>query len=533
MPKLSVTSGRKFRRITFTQGRTVREILDRTDLRVRSSCGGTGTCGLCSILVMNNELNEFTTAELNKLTPGDRAKGIRLACQLRPRADTRITINRPAPESNWKSLPTHSITPAFDRIQSLLGSSPVHQGYGVAIDVGTTQIRVSLWDMKTGRRVTGRSGLNPQAVYGADVITRMVKAAQSPEHAQEISGLIKNAIAEAMQDILFREAIAVRDIVRFMVVGNTQMLSFLTGKNHDLLIRPKYWTKEVECIPKDLTPFALLWGGTKKTQIEIAKPMAGFVGSDLLAGIISTQLLEGPAGSLLMDFGTNSEIALWDGKKVWITSAAGGPAFEGCGISYGLPAEPGAVYTVTPGEAGTLMLKVIDGAEPKGICGSGLVDTVAYLINSGQLKKNGRFVRKIHEMGYPILPGEEGIFLKTDDVDMFQRAKAGIAAGVKCLIKRSGIHLGNLQRVCVCGAFGTYLSIKNGQAVGLLPAIPVSQVELCGNTALTGCELLLFSPTLNELQLIKEKSKLINMSADKDFEQQFIQNLFLQPMQEG
>jgi len=196
-----------------------------------------------------------------------------------------------------------------------------------------------------------------------------------------------------------------------------------------------------------------------------------------------------------------------------------------------MPAEPGAVYRIAPQQEGSYPVEVIGGGTARGICGSGLVDIIACLLSSGQLKKNGRFAQNIGEQGHPVLPGEDGIYLKKSDIDLFQRAKGGIAAGLKCLMKRTPLKINELQRVCVCGAFGTFLNIENAQAIGLLPAIPVHQVELCGNTALTGCELLLFSSGQEVVQSLKQKAKLVNMAGDMDFEQQFIENLFLQPIQ--
>ena len=533
MPELHVTVHDESCRISFAPGLTVREILDLTDIRLRSSCGGVGGCGLCSIHVISGEANDFTSAELNKLTPDQRKRGIRLACQVTPVNDLHIILAHPAPHSNWQSLSSDDHCPAFDRLQPVKALSPTETSLGVAIDLGTTQIRVSVWNRNSAVRLAGRSGLNPQACFGADVLTRMVKASESRDSALQMSSLAINSIGEALADISVREGINLHDIGKLVIVGNTPMLSLLTGKNYDRLIVPDYWTKEIDCVPADVHSLAKAWGCAEQTAIDIIRPMAGFVGSDLLAGIIATQLTTGPAGSLLIDFGTNSEIALWDGEKVWITSAAGGPAFEGCGISYGLPAEPGAIYRVKQQKDEGYAVEVIGGRSAKGICGSGLVDMIACMIKSGHLRKNGRFNLEIQEEGYPIVKGGDGVFLKKGDVDLFQRAKAGIAAAIQCLMKRSTMNNEDVQRIYVCGAFGSYLNIKNGQKIGLLPTIPENLVKLCGNTALSGCELLLFSPDpFSALHALKQKAQLLNMANNVEFEMKFIENLFLQPMQD-
>jgi len=296
MPKFNITINDELRRVSISPDLTVRQILDSTDTRVRSSCGGTGSCGLCSIRVIDGYANDFTIAECNKLTAKERKQGARLACQVKPMGDLKIAVDNPVLRSNWKSLSSHDYLSAFDRIQPVPSSDCTGNFYGAAVDLGTTQIRVSFWDLNSGKVLAGRSGLNPQAVFGADVLTRMVRAAESIEYSQEMGRLVIGAIGQALQDIASREAIDLKDVAKMVLVGNTPMISLLTGKNHKMLIKPDYWTREVDCIPEDLTSLALSWGFREETHIEIASPMAGFVGSDRLAGIFATRYLEGPAG---------------------------------------------------------------------------------------------------------------------------------------------------------------------------------------------------------------------------------------------
>ncbi len=345
--------------------------------------------------------------------------------------------------------------------------------------------------------------------------------------------LARDAIGEALRDISARESCNLQEIGQMAIVGNTPMLSLLTGKNHDLVLQPDYWMQEVDCIPEETQFLSLAWGLAPEARIEIVKPLAGFVGSDLLAGVQATELIKGPAGSLLIDFGTNSEIALWDGRQLWVTSAAGGPAFEGSGLSCGMPAEQGAIYRGEWDDSSSQFdFQVLDDGEAKGLCGSGVVDVIADLVKNETLNSNGRFRAEIGTDGYPLGESDQGISLKKSDIDLFQRAKAAIGAGTISLLSQAGLHLDDLQRICVCGAFGQFLHITNAQAIGLLPKISPDKIELCGNTALTGCEELLFSPdrrgTLDDL---RNRAKVINMSTLAEFENLFIQNLYLRPMQ--
>jgi uncharacterized 2Fe-2S/4Fe-4S cluster protein (DUF4445 family) len=273
------------------------------------------------------------------------------------------------------------------------------------------------------------------------------------------------------------------------------------------------------------------WTLHKAAVVEAVAPLGGFVGSDLLAGVLATGLTE-RAGSLLIDFGTNSEMALWDGKKLWTTSAAGGPAFEGSGIPCGMPAEGGAICRVTPRQgSGELDCQVIDDAEAKGICGSGLVDLIACLLRAGRLTSKGKFTAG-DAGGVVVAAGDPPIRLDAAAVDIFQRAKAAIGVGARTLLRMAGMGVHELQCVAVGGAFGQYLDVANAQAVGLLPPTPLERVELCGNTALAGCERLLLTPrAAAELDSLRKNAAIVNLAAMSDFDTAFMDCLYLRPLE--
>jgi uncharacterized 2Fe-2S/4Fe-4S cluster protein (DUF4445 family) len=239
-----------------------------------------------------------------------------------------------------------------------------------------------------------------------------------------------------------------------------------------------------------------------------------------------------PAGELLIDFGTNSEIALWDGNTLWSTSAAGGPAFEGCGISCGMPAEPGAVFRVEPGPSGAdWHSEVIEGGEARGICGSGLVDIIALLRREGRLNSAGRFRKLEAGQEISIIEGKNGLTLKSQDVDAFQRAKAAIGAGIGILLKQAGMTFGDIRHIFVCGAFGRLLDLKNAQEIGLLPEISTDRIELWGDSALAGCEQLLFLTASGDaMEELRSISQIVNLALIPEFEEEFVRNLYLRPL---
>jgi uncharacterized 2Fe-2S/4Fe-4S cluster protein (DUF4445 family) len=401
----------------------------------------------------------------------------------------------------------------------------------LAIDLGTTQVSLSLWDLKRGRRLHGRIGPNPQSVYGTDVVARLIAAGESPENARQLARLPLEAIAGALLEMCARAGCQPQEVVQAAFVGNTAMLSILTGADSRQLLQPHNWTRPMEYRIENPHTWVSLLGIHPQATLEVISPLAGFVGSDLLAGVLATRLTEQP-GNLLIDFGTNSEMALWDGQTLWVTSAAGGPAFESCGMQCGMPAEPGAIYRFGRSQGSEeFYFEVLDGGEAKGFCGSGLVDLIACLRDSGELTSVGSFESPRHKDGYAVPRTDPVIRLVKKDVDTFQRAKAAIGAGVSAMLARAQMSAAELSRICVCGVFGRNLNVRNAQRIGLLPDSPPERVELCGNTALAGCERLVLSPERDsEIATLRERSAIINLCQTSDFDGLFLENLYLQPM---
>jgi len=529
LPTLTVKFEAGVRYLSFIPGPSLRRILDATDIQVRSGCRGSGACGLCLVRIESGEAGAPTFAESIHLGDAQLAQGVRLACQVIPRHSLDIVILALAPKSPWRRLDGQGKRRKNPFPLNELPQS-VNKPYGVAVDLGTTHIRISLYELSSGCWLAERWGLNPQMTAGSDVITRLVAASESPAQARAMSQWAIAAIGEALWDIAIREGINLQQVVRLTLVGNTAMLALISERNFDLLLQPSHWFNVIDCLPDDPVSWSIAWNIHPQAKIEVIPPLAGFVGSDLLAGVITTRLMEDKGGSLFIDFGTNSEIALWDGAVLWVTSAAGGPAFEGSGIRCGLPAEPGAIYHVTL-QDGLWDYAVIAGDKPRGICGSGLVDLITCLVRSGALTPKGQFALSVPKEGFMLIRSEPGIVLTKRDVDMFQRAKAAIGAGIQALLANAGMRYEEVQRICISGAFGGTLNVLNAQDIGLLPNIPPERVELCGNTALSGCEDALLSPGTGErLQRLVDRAKIINLSHCPDFDTRFLENLYLQPL---
>jgi len=273
---------------------------------------------------------------------------------------------------------------------------------------------------------------------------------------------------------------------------------------------------------------AKAWGIASQAQIELVPPLGGFVGSDLIAGLLACRLNEGSAPALFIDFGTNSEIALWTGSDLWVTATAGGPAFESGAGSCGTPAEAGAVFRVAETADGGLAFRVLDDDCAHGLCGSGLVDLVACLRRRQRLDAKGRFAEGAKNFAFAV--GEREFSLGLRDIDALQRAKAAVGAGIAALSAVAGLPLAALQRVVVAGLFGRYQYIANAQAIGLLPSVPVSHIELVGNTAAAGATALLLSTQAQAMaNRLRQQAQLINLAHRPEFEDAFLEHLYLRP----
>jgi len=531
MPKLTVTVSGSVQAIQFSPGSSVREILEGAGIGVRAGCRGNGACGLCLVEIETGETPPPTKNERFTLPPEQLARNVRLACQLLPANDLHIRIINTVSKPAWRDLAPDYLPCTPSHFVPTDGKLQAETAYGLAIDLGTTQISLSLWDLKRGHRLHGRVGPNPQSTYGTDIVARLIIAGDSPENARWLARLPLDAVAEALQEMCSRSSVPPQQVVKVALVGNTAMLALLTGADSRQLLQPQNWTRPVEYRVEQAQAWVSVLRIHPQATVEVISPLAGFVGSDLLAGVVATRLADQP-GSLLIDFGTNSEMALWDGRTLWVTSAAGGPAFESCGMQCGMPAEPGAIYRFGgPPGSDELNFQVLGGGEAKGFCGSGLVDLIACLRDRGELTSTGSFSSPRHKDGYAIPPTDPAIRIVKKDVDTFQRAKAAIGAGISTLLARARLSTKELSRICVCGVFGQNLEVRNAQRIGLLPDTPPELVELCGNTALAGCERLLLSPEgTAELVSLREQAAIINLSQAFEFDSLFLENLYLQPL---
>lgn len=503
------------------------QALDTTELRVRAACGGVGRCGTCAIQVVSGDFNPPTPAERQMLAAADLAAGFRLACQLKPASDGELYLRQPAQQSVWNRLDSQQL------YQATSGNAAItEQVYGVAVDLGTTHIRLSLWNRQTGVRVGSRFCINPQVAQGADVLTRLDRQRQAEPGHTLIAQAARNALIDGLHDILrhdLKTTAILEQLGEVLIVGNTAMLTLIAGLSGDVLYDVENWQQPIACLPVDADAWRQAWQ-MPNASITLAQPLAGFVGSDLVADLLATGLTEQPGPKLLADFGTNTEIALWDGHRLWVTSVAGGPAFEGVGIRNGMMAEPGAVVRVRP-VLGSWRLQTLGDLPARGFCASGFVDAMALLREQGKLKPAGRFSENHAQGGFWLDAENPRTAIYASDIDLFQRAKAATAAAMMQLLQLAGLSLSDLTALWICGSFGRDLHLKSAMQIGLLPTLDLDKIKLLANASLIGCEKWLLEPDATAtVAAMKARARVINLGSLGDYEDRFIDHLRLQPV---
>lgn len=541
MPILSVLTAEPIAQcVEFEPGPSLMALLQTAWLPVRSGCHNSGACGLCRVRILRGEAGEVSVAEALHLDTDQLAAGERLACQVFPEADLEVEVLAPARAFEPHPLRSHS---ASDRpaAPSRRAATRCSTGrLGVAVDLGTTMISLSLCDLERGERLADCAGINPQASAGADVLSRLQSAAESPDERARLAQIVIAAIGAGIWDMTMRAGATLERIERLAIVGNTAMLALLASSQIERQLQPNLWEQPAQVLEYDAATWALAWGLASETSIALVAPLGGFVGSDLVAAALATRLSDDEAPTLLIDFGTNSELALWDGQWLHVTASAGGPAFEGSGISCGWPAERGAITHVREGDEQGLAVEVLGGGEARGLCGSGLVDLIALLLRTRQLSSIGRFAATVPPDGFPLfnpasakseLPSARSpLTLTKADVDSFQRAKAAIGAGIQALLESAQLPVAALRRLWLAGAFGAALDLDNARAVGLIPALADASCHFAGDAALLGCEQILLDPSASVAsERLRGRTKRVNLAHYPDFDTAFMSHLYLRP----
>lgn len=404
-------------------------------------------------------------------------------------------------EHDWQ---TRTVVRTGSTVEELIavvppGTSPL----GLAVDVGTTKLAGYLIDLENGATLAAAGTMNPQIAYGEDVMSRIAYAMGGEDKAHELQRVIAGGLNDLTRELCTQAGRQSTDIVEVVLVGNTCMHHLILGLPVAQLGLAPYVPALAD--PYDLKAHELELAVAHGAYVHLLPNIAGFVGADHVAMILATGIHETHDITVGLDIGTNTEIVLAANGRLLSCSCASGPAFEGAHIRDGMRAAPGAVERVRIAGA-HVAYQTIDNAPPVGICGSGILDSVAELRRVGVLGSSGSFRPGSHprvrgraqEVEFLLIPaGEHGaprdLVITRQDVNEIQLAKAAIRAGIEVLLIEAGLRAAQIERVVVAGAFGTYLDVGSALAVGMFPPLPGERFAQVGNAAGQGAKMALVS----------------------------------------
>lgn len=463
MCQITICSGSGAQTVFTEEGQLLGEVLRENIPAFAMPCAGNHTCGKCKVRVQG-ESSAPDKTELRLLSEPERASGVRLACACRIEGDVTVTLH----EEGASKIISWYETPAFERTET---------GYGFAVDIGTTTVALQLIDRRGGRVLAERLAENAQRGYGADVISRIEACRE--EGVSVLSDRIANQL-EAMAAECLREA-GVSGVTESVVTGNATMLHIYEGLDpFSLAVVPFDVQSYFGCMSRRTLACA---------PVYLPRCVGAYVGADILCAVLAADLLGGGV-QLLADIGTNGEMALAKDGKLLCCSTAAGPAFEGAGLSCGMPAAPGAVRAVKL-ENGAVAYETVNHQPAEGICGSGILDALAVMLETEAIDDSGYL-----EEDWPV--GGSGLAVTQKDVRQIQLAKSAVCAGLLTLMEEEELSASEVQRFVIAGGFGSTMNFDSAKAIGLFPATLRERTAFIGNGALGGACMLLMNHSLRE-----------------------------------
>ena len=563
-------------------------------LPIDSTCGGRGTCGKCKVRVVKN-LPDAETADHRLLRPSEIAEGWRLSCQARiyddmicevpqllrvPKAATmglgRLVILDPNVRKVYFELAEPTLEDQRSDIQRLKDALTVDghdmvadvavlrtvpavfreagfrvtavlagehlvaveagdttaECFGVAFDVGTTTLVGTLMNLRTGMAAAVLSTLNGQAPFGADVISRISHGMNGPEAIRELQDAVVSTMNSILADLYRETGVTPEKTYEAVVVGNVTMLHLLFGIDPTPLSMMPFTPTFMEPLNVDASQVGLHIH--PHGYIQTLPALGAYVGADIVGGVLATSVVREDKLRVFVDVGTNGEIVLGNAQRALATAAPAGPAFEGSQIRCGMRATVGAIEGVQLGDSVTL--QVIGGdVPPTGICGSGLVDTVAQLLLAGLMDHSGRMKLSSDVPGHPLqdrlieVDGvrafllADGVYLTQRDIRELQFAKGSIATGIKVLMDILGVRAEDLDEVLLAGSFGSYLNPESAKIIGLVPPVDVDKIIAVGNSAGEGAKIALLSYRERQVAFeLPARIEYVELSGRSDFNDAFV-----------
>jgi uncharacterized 2Fe-2S/4Fe-4S cluster protein (DUF4445 family) len=462
-------------------------------------------------------------------------KAIRYLPRVVREGDFEVTVTLAYP-------PSYTIDPENARIglTDIQAGDRTHKNYGLAVDIGTTTVYVQLLDMVTGDIIDRAGDFNRQLSYGEDVISRIIYAGRDGG-LQKMQDLAVQTINGLIDRVCRRQRVEIEDITMVTVAGNTTMTQLFLG------VDPKY-IRLAPYVPTAnyYPPMRAVYIGlnlAEHVMVNVFPCVSSYVGGDIVSGVLASGIYKRPELTLFIDLGTNGEIVV--GNRDWMAcaSCSAGPAFEGGGVKFGMRAVAGAIedFAINP-ETLEPMILTVDMKKPKGICGTGLINTVAGLFEMGILNERGKIDRDLDTPR--VREGEDGweyvlvwaadsavdrdIVLTEVDIDNLIRAKAAMYAGYQTLLEGVGLDMHSLERVIVAGGFGRSINLEKSITIGLLPELDLDKFSFIGNSSLIGARLTCLSNQLRyEAGGIESKMTNFELSEAPNYMDYYVASQFL------
>ncbi len=577
------------------------------DVSIYNTCNGVGTCGKCLVQV-RGPVSEPTDTERRFLSEQQLKDGWRLSCQTWPRGEVEVTVPSYGPQQILTGGVRASFRLAPPVVKRLFTLSPpsledqagdyarvcrelgipaeetvspevlralagalrpewratavlcdgrltgIEPGdttaslLGVAFDIGTTTLVGYLRDLWTGEELAVASDLNPQVSYGADVISRIEFAINEPNGLKVLYTQVCNRLNRMIGELCEEAGTDRRSVYAVSVAGNSVMQHLFLGIDPRNIAFAPYIPVVQEGL--SLPPGQARMDINPAGRVYVMPAVASYVGGDIVADILATRLWRRKGTALLVDIGTNGEIVLGRDGEVVACAAPAGPCFEGANISSGMRAADGAISRVDAGPDGDLHIETIGGGRARGFCGSGLVDAVAALLETGLVDETGRLLpedelpESVPEAARSRLREREGVLevvfgdrhrgevaLTQADIRELQNAKGSIAAGIQVLCDRNGVDPADLGVVLLAGAFGNFVRPASARRIGLLPQVPLSRIRSVGNAAGTGAQMALLSKTeRRQAQKLRSRIRYVELSGSPDFRDAYMDAMFFPPV---
>lgn len=470
--------------LSANDGENLLHILQKNTLAPDAPCGGNGKCGKCTVYIEGKNV---------------------LACQTVVHQDMTVRI----PVQSELQILTRGISAAVQ--------PDGRDRYVLAYDIGTTTIVCYLLNGISGEELAQESILNPQTVYGADVISRIEYVMRNK--TPELQNCIAHTLSELAEDVSARAEISPTEITLACIVGNTAMHHLFLGIDPAPLTVPPYMPNVSNAMEIPATPLLSIH---PEGKLRILPNIAGFVGADTVACMVAAHFDQLDKLTLMIDIGTNGEMILGDRHRQIACSTAAGPAFEGARISCGMRGITGAVDHVSV-KSGEICYHTIGNTEAKGLCGSGLMDLTAALLDTGFLSNAGLMQAPEYSLG------TSSVTLTQKDISEIQLAKSAIRSGIELLARRMQVSVGDIRKVYLAGAFGNYMNPVSACRIGMIPSVLLDRIESIGNAAGEGAKICALNRReFAYSQMLAAKTEFLELASCPEFQDCYIDHLLFE-----